>query len=111
MDTNQPALNEGIEGYPQNRSVSLNVPIMRGEQKIASLNLSKPQGGALRGLSLSNVMQADYIAIRTLVPRISNPPIRPDEFDALDPSDVMKIAGELLLFFIPKTDRDNIPKE
>jgi hypothetical protein len=56
-------------------TISLAEPIRRGEQVIAAIDLTKPKGRALRGLALQDLMRTDIVALLTLIPRISNPPL------------------------------------
>lgn len=84
-------------------TVDLDVPIVRGETKIDMVQLRRPMGGALRGLSMMDLIKMDYAAIRTLVPRISDPVLSEQDFDRqLDAADILKLSSECAGFFIPK---------
>ncbi len=69
--------------------VTLDRPIQRAGQTIASLQLRKPTAGELRGLSLVAVLQMDVDALTTLLPRISTPVIHKPEVLAMDPADLL----------------------
>ena len=85
---------------PKTATVTLNKPIQRGDQTITEVTLTKPLGGALRGLSIQSLMQCDYNSVRTLVPRIASPQILETDFDAMEADDIAAFTGEVLGFFI-----------
>lgn len=93
---------------PLLENVTLAVPIVRGEATIAALNIRRPRSGELRGLSLQDIMTTDIVAMLTLIPRISEPPITPDEANNLDPSDLSEIAGTVRGFFMTKAEKGMI---
>lgn len=83
------------------RTVTLEEPITRGETEIKTIELRAPKAGELRGLNNFDVIQANVTAHRTLIPRISN--ITVNEFDLLDPADLMAVQQEVIAFFMPKS--------
>lgn len=83
------------------RTVTLEEPITRGETEIKTIELRAPKAGELRGLNNFDVIQANVTAHRTLIPRISN--ITVNEFDSLDPADLMAVQQEVIAFFMPKS--------
>jgi hypothetical protein len=83
-------------------TVTLDAPVTRGEQTFASLQVRKPHGGELRGLSLSALLNLDYAALETLLPRITIPPLTKQEVAALDPSDLIQLGSEVMDFLLPK---------
>lgn len=82
-------------------TVTLEEPIVRGDTEIKTVELRAPKAGELRGLNNFDVIQANVTAHQTLVPRISN--ITVNEFDALDPADLMAVQQEVIAFFMPKS--------
>ncbi|WP_236672036.1 phage tail assembly protein [Croceicoccus sp. YJ47] len=58
---------------PQTADVPLATPIARGDTTIDRITLRKPKAGALRGLTMQDILQADVSALITLIPRISTP--------------------------------------
>lgn len=90
----------------QRESVALSEPIRRGEQEIATLALRKPKAGELRGLSLQDVITSDITALLTLIPRIAEPVITPDEANGLEPEDLAAIGGTIRGFFMTKAERE-----
>lgn len=85
---------------PRTAIVNLTNPILRGETEITQVTLREPKGGDLRGLSIQQLNQSDYNAVRTLVPRISVPPILETDFDAMPAADIAALSGEVLGFFM-----------
>lgn len=93
------------------RIVTLDEPIQRGETMITEITLRRPYGPALRGISLSKLLNdAEYDVFEKLIPRISEPRIAPEDIASgnLCPSDLLQIIGEITNFFIPKEARDTI---
>jgi hypothetical protein len=84
------------------RHISLDTPIVRGDQTIGLIEIRKPASGELRGLTMLALSQLDYTALETLLPRITNPPLTKQEIAALDPADFMQLGGEVMDFLLPK---------
>lgn len=84
------------------RTVTLHAPLDRkGADPVETIALSKPTTGALRGLSLMSLMQMEVTALATLLPRITQPALLPEDVAALDPVDLLSLGGEVLGFFMP----------
>ncbi len=90
--------------------ITLDTPIKRESGEIRVITLRKPNGAALRGLSLQAVITMDYSALQTLVPRIADPSITPAEFGALEPADLLNVGVGVASFFVPKNLREEIPE-
>lgn len=86
-------------------TVTLVTPITRGEEKVASVTVSKPTVGALRGQKLMSVMQMDVNAMIAILPRCTQPSLLPDEVANLDPADFLSLAGTVIGFFMSPADR------
>ena len=84
------------------RPVELDTPVTRGEQTISTVQVRMPHGGELRGLSLSALLNLDYGALETLLPRVTIPPLTKPEVAALDPSDLIQLGSEVMDFLLPK---------
>lgn len=93
------------ETRPLFESVTLSVPLQRGETSISALSIRRPKSGELRGLSLQDIMTTDIVAMLTLIPRVSEPPLTADEANALDPADLSEIAGTIRGFFMTKGEK------
>jgi len=63
------------QAHPQTVTVPLDTPLQQGDQKITSVTLRRPLGGALRGVKLVDLYNMDVIAVSKVVPRISTPVI------------------------------------
>ncbi|MBN2740060.1 MAG: phage tail assembly protein [Rhodobacteraceae bacterium] len=78
----------------------LNNPIIRKDETISHVTVLEPSSGALRGIKLTQLLQMDVTTISVLLPRITQPALLPDEVAALKPADLMKLANEVIVFFI-----------
>lgn len=87
-------------------SVTLEAPVIRGEQTIETIELRRPQAGELRGLSLSDLLNMEVTAVIKLLPRISTPSLLEQEVAALEPQDLVSIAAEIAGFLLPKSARE-----
>ena len=85
--------------------ITLETPIVRGEQRIDAITLRKPAAGELRGLALADLLRFDVSALQTLLPRISMPTLTAADAAALDLPDLAAIAGEVLGFFLSRADK------
>lgn len=83
-------------------TVTLEEPIIRGEQRIEQLQLLRPRTGDLRGMLLADVAQMKADAVAQLLPRITVPTILKHEVDAMAPADLVVCAGEVAGFLLPK---------
>ncbi|OLK27697.1 phage tail assembly protein [Xanthomonas oryzae] len=88
------------------QAVSLDQPIVRGEQTITQVNVRKPGAGELRGLKLVDVLQLDVTAMATLLPRITSPTLTTADVNAMDPADLLALGQEVQLFFLTKAQRE-----
>ncbi len=85
--------------------VTLDEPIVRGENKITEIVLRKPDAGALRGVSLVDLAHVNVSALHIVLPRITTPTLTPQEVARLDPADLMALGVEVAAFLVPKSDR------
>lgn len=83
-------------------TVTLDTPLVRGEQKIETVEVRKPKSGALRGCSLSALLNLDYGALEILLPRITSPTLTKQDIAELDPSDLTQLGSEVMDFLLPK---------
>lgn len=96
---------------PQNRfkTVTLNTPIVRGDTSIVTLNIRKPKAGELRGgITLQDVLTTDATAMIKLIPRVTDPPLRPDEVDNLEVDDFAEICGTVRGFFMTRAEHEAV---
>jgi len=85
--------------------VILDTPLMRGEQKIEQITLTKPNTGTLRGVSLAALAQSDVDALIKVLPRMTYPSLTEHEVSRLDVSDLISLAGKVVGFLSPVSDR------
>ena len=77
-------------------------PIKRGETEITSLDLRKPNSGALRGVSLRGLLDFQTDDIIKVLPRISEPTLTDHEAARLDPADLLQAGSVIAGFLLPK---------
>lgn len=85
--------------------VTLDTPLMRGEQRIEKVTLSKPNAGTLRGVALAALAQSDVDALIKVLPRMTYPALTEQEIIRLDASDLLSFAGKVIGFLSPASDR------
>jgi len=95
----------GIAATPV--GIALDTPIQRNGQTITHVQVRKPNAGALRGLSLVEVLQMNVTALQTLLPRVTEPPLLRQEVDAMDPADLVSLGSEVVSFLVPKAQRES----
>lgn len=89
------------------RTVKLDEPFTRPSgQRIESVQIRKPMGGALRRVTLTDLLSLNTDALQTVLPRVTEPPLLKPDFDLIDPVDLVKLGGELISFFVPKSERE-----
>ncbi|BBH14546.1 phage tail assembly protein [Chromobacterium haemolyticum] len=88
--------------------ITLDQPIQRGQTQIASIRISKPSAGQLRGTKLVDLLQMDVGALITLLPRITLPPLTEQEVQGMDPADLTE-CGIAVASFLGKKER--LPSE
>jgi hypothetical protein len=89
-------------------TITLDVPIQRGNTTIVEITLRKPNAGELRGLSLQRLHQADADELLKLLPRITTPSLTPHECAQLDPADLSEAGGVVISFLLKKAVRDAV---
>ena len=89
---------------PDQKTVILHNPIMRGAIKITEVGLRKPLAGDLRGIKLVNVIEMDTAAIGEVVPRITTTGMTKAEFFSLDLSDAIQITTAVGEFMSPNAN-------
>lgn len=81
--------------------ITLDTPIARGDTQITVITLRKPNVGALRGVSLSDLLQLDVTALTTVLPRITEPTLTAHDVSQMDPADLVQLGGEVAGFLLP----------
>lgn len=72
----------------------------RGNDTIKNVQLNKPKTYALRGLSLSNVLQMDVDALAKLATRITVPTMTEQDVYDLSPADFTVLGVTMIGFFV-----------
>lgn len=85
----------------QHTTITLEVPLKRGDNEITAITLHKPNAGHLRGVSLKDCFEMNTDAVVALVPRISDPQVTPQEMNKFDPSDLLQMASVIANFVLP----------
>lgn len=85
--------------------ITLSKPVGTGDDAITALRLREPSTAELRGLKLTDVLQMDVTAMIRLIPRVASPYLGEDQVAALPPRDFMRLAGEVVGFFIDEDER------
>lgn len=93
------------------REVTLDVPIKRPNGDLCKVLVRKPNSGALRGLSLVELLQMNTTALQTILPRITEPMIHKQEMHMVDPADLVALGTEVAGFLVPKAQREVFPSE
>ena len=89
-------------------TITLDMPLTRGETEITELRLRKPTSGELRGVSLADVLQMQTDALITLIPRLSTPSLTATEVRQMDPADLVQCGGEIAGFLLTKRTKGDV---
>jgi hypothetical protein len=81
--------------------VTLDTPIVRGEQTITTVKVRKFSSGEMRGCSVSALLNLNYDDIEKLLPRITVPPLTKAEVSTLNPADLVQFGSEIMDFLLP----------
>ena len=87
------------------REVTLDVPIKRPGGDLCKVLVRRPNAGALRGLSLVELLHMNVTALQTILPRITEPMIHKQEVAQIDPADLVALGTEVAAFLVPKAQR------
>lgn len=91
---------------PHSKTIALTTPIVRGDTTISEITVNKPKVGALRGLSLADVIKMDVDAINKLIPRVTTPALVEHEICDMDLADYTSVTTEIIGFFAPPTEQN-----
>lgn len=84
------------------KTITLDTPIKRGETEITSLEIRKPDTGALRGVSLRALLDFETDAIVKVLPRVTEPPLVAQEINRMDPADLVQAGAAIAAFLLSK---------
>ena len=88
---------------PTNEVVKLDTPIQRGEKTIDKITIRKPMSGELRGVSLIDLMNMDVLALRKVLPRITDPTLTDMDVGRMDPADLVQCGVAVTSFLLTKS--------
>lgn len=88
---------------PNEEVITLDTPIVRGQQRIEQVTLRKPMSGELRGVTLADLSQMDVLALRKVLPRITTPSLNDHEIGTMDPADLFQCGLAVASFLLPKS--------
>lgn len=91
---------------PNEEIVELDTPIIRGEQSVDKLVLRKPLSGELRGVKLTDLINMDVLALRTVLPRITTPTLSDIEIGRMDPADLLACGVAVTGFLVQKRHKE-----
>lgn len=84
------------------RTLELSEPVIHGKaentETISQIVIRKPDGSALRGLSVNAIAAGDVDQLAILIPRITTPMITTDDVYAMPYDDIASISGVLIDF-------------
>lgn len=87
-------------------SVQLDFPLKRGKTLVESVTIRRPNAGALRGLSLIDVVMMNVTTLQKLLPRITEPTLTEQEISQhIDPADLAAMGAEVASFLVKKKDK------
>lgn len=89
--------------------ITLDHPIKRGDNEITEITLICPNSGALRGTTLTALMEMDVIALSKVLPRISSPALINEDVQKMPPSDLVQLGMGVLGFLLPNSAKDDLP--
>lgn len=89
----------------ETETVTLDEPILRGNQRITTIVLRKPKAGALRGVTLHDIANMDVTALQRLLPRISTPTLTEQDVANMELSDVLQLGVKVAGFLLTKAER------
>ena len=86
--------------------VKLTQPIKRGDKEFTEITVTKPTIPALKGLKMLDVLQSDVNALTVLLPRVTQPMLHKNDFDSMEISDFVELAGAAINFLVPTSDSE-----
>lgn len=91
--------------------LTLEEPIVRGDQIISEVELRRPTNGQMRGLNLQDIQRADINTMIALIPKITVPPLIAHEVEeSLCLADTLAIAGAISGFLMTAADKAALAK-
>lgn len=95
------AENTAAIANPNEKTVTLETGIKRGEYLIKTVVLRKPLVGSLRGLSLQDILKWEVNSMSKLLTRISEPTLTESEINSMDIPDFTELNVAVTDFLAP----------
>ena len=93
-------------------TVTLDYPIQSaGDQEIKTVVVRKPSSGALRGLALTDLLRMDTNALKTILPRVTQPMLVKQDVEKIDPADLVQLGTAVVGFLVPKSEKADFQAE
>ena len=105
LNADEESKKQSLPQDPNLETVTLDTPIVRGDTVISQITIRKPKAGALRGLSLTDVLKLEFDAIAKLVPRVASPVLVEHDLADMDLADFTKVATAVVGFFASPAER------
>lgn len=87
------------------------ITLGNGEQIIDQVVVTKPRAGAMRGMSMFEIMHMDTDTLIKLLPRITTPALHKAITDQLDPVDLGMIGKCITAFFGGKLAQETLEEQ
>lgn len=84
------------------KQVELDTPLTRGKTTVTDITVRKPLSGALRGVSLVDLLNMDTRSLQKVLPRITEPALTEAECRDLDPADLLQLGTAVSNFLLGK---------
>jgi hypothetical protein len=88
---------------PNESTIELDTPIVRGTTTIASVTVRKPMAGELRGCSLVDLLNLEVNTLRKVLPRVTSPALTDIEVGRMDPADLVEVGSTVAGFLLRKS--------
>ena len=85
--------------------IVLDEPIKRGATEIKEVTIRRPNSGALRGVSMIDVININVTALQTVLPRITEPTLTREDVLDINVADLMEMGVALASFLARKEMR------
>jgi hypothetical protein len=84
------------------KEIELDTPFTRGKNTVTEITVRKPLSGALRGVSLVDLLNMDTRSLQKVLPRITDPALTEGECRDLDPADLLQLGTAVSNFLLGK---------
>lgn len=92
-----------VTAQPEQTTVTLEEPIIRGETTLTDIIIRKPNSGALRGVRLQALMEMDVDSMMLVLPRVTAPALTKNDLLLMSPGDLLNLSIEVVSFLLPKS--------